>query len=125
MNGESENPPRDDGDVPPEGLKDDLLHGAAEIAEFMFGDAGQRRRIFHLVATTKIPVFRLGAMICARRSVLVRWIAEQERRVPPTAGGHHRRRDKPDEPTPVSACPPPRPRGPVPVGVAGAEVPRR
>lgn len=111
----------DDGE-PPDNLGDDLLHGAAAIAEFLFGDPRQRRKVFHLVATTKMPVFRLGAMICARRRVLLHWIEQQERRVPPNAGGHHRRKRKPDEPTPAPACPPPRPRGPVPMGAAEAPV---
>jgi hypothetical protein len=58
----------------------DLLRGAAEIAQFLYGDRGLRRRIFHLVATSKLPVFKLGAMICARKSVLLRWVKEQEER---------------------------------------------
>lgn len=63
-----------------ETLADDLLHGADEIAHFVYGDAKQRRKIYHLAETSRFPVFRLGAMICARRSVLKSWIAEQELR---------------------------------------------
>src|SRR5947209_5195253 len=63
-------------------LADDLLRGASEIAEFVFGDARQRRAVYHLAVEVKpehrMPVFRLGNVICARRSTLLRWIAEQE-----------------------------------------------
>lgn len=61
-------------------LADDLLRGAEEIAEFMFGSAAERRRVYHLAQTSRLPVFRLGAMLCVRRSVLMAWIAEQEAR---------------------------------------------
>lgn len=64
----------------PETLADDLLHGAEQIALFVYGDARQRRKIYHLAETSRFPVFRLGAMICARRSVLKAWIADQEQR---------------------------------------------
>jgi|HubBroStandDraft_6_1064221.scaffolds.fasta_scaffold169552_1 hypothetical protein len=63
-------------------LAEDLLRGASEIAEFVFGDAEDRRRVYHLAVEVKaeqrMPVFRLGNVICARRSTLLRWIAEQE-----------------------------------------------
>ncbi len=63
-------------------LGDDLLRGADEIAEFVFGDAGHRRRIYYHASDAKIrmPVFRIGNVICARRSTLMRWIEEQEAR---------------------------------------------
>jgi hypothetical protein len=56
----------------------DLLRGAEEIALFLFGDRKQRRRVYHLIATSNLPVFKLGSMICARKSVLLKWIADQE-----------------------------------------------
>jgi len=61
-------------------LPSDLLRGADEIAEFLLGDRNQRRRVYHLVETSRLPVFRIGSMICARRSVLLKWIADQEQR---------------------------------------------
>ena len=68
---------------PPE-LADDLLRGADAIAEFIFGkERGSRRKIYYLAETSHLPVFRLGAVLCARRSVLLRWIAGQESRVAP------------------------------------------
>lgn len=61
-------------------LGSDLLRGADQIAEFMFGTPTERRKIYHLAETSKIPVFRLGALLCARRSTLLTWIEAQERR---------------------------------------------
>jgi hypothetical protein len=58
----------------------DLLRGAEEIAQFLFGDRELRRKVYHLVATSNLPVFKLGSMICARKSVLLNWIREQEAR---------------------------------------------
>jgi len=58
----------------------DLLRGADEIAAFLYGSADQRRKVYHLAATSNLPIFKLGSMICARRSVLLRWIADQETR---------------------------------------------
>jgi hypothetical protein len=49
---------------------EDLLRGADEIAEFIFGARGGRRKIYYLAETSHLPVFRLGAVLCARRSVL-------------------------------------------------------
>ena len=66
------------GEVRP--LGSDLLRGADQIAEFMFGTATERRKIYHLAETSKIPVFRLGALLCARKSTLLTWIEAQESR---------------------------------------------
>jgi len=57
---------------------DDLLCGAGEIAEFLFGDARRRRRIYDLAGQGRLPVFRLGAVPHARKSVLANYIARQE-----------------------------------------------
>jgi hypothetical protein len=58
----------------------DLLCGADEITRFLFGPNGSRRKVYYLAACTRIPVFRLGTKLCARRSVLLDWIATQESR---------------------------------------------
>jgi hypothetical protein len=58
----------------------DLLRGAHAISEFIYGDKMHRRKVFHLASTSKLPVFKLGSMICARKSVLLRWIEDQEGR---------------------------------------------
>jgi hypothetical protein len=60
------------------------LRGAAEIAAYLFGDPRERRRVYHLAVEVKpearLPVFRLGSLLCARRSTLLRWITAQEGR---------------------------------------------
>jgi hypothetical protein len=61
-------------------LADDMLRGADAIAEFLYGDGGQRRKVYHLAETSRLPIFRLGSVLHARRSILIRWIAEQEQR---------------------------------------------
>ena len=61
-------------------LGNDLLEGADEKASFMFGDRGKRRKVYHLAETGALPVFRLSATLCARKSVLLGHIEEQERR---------------------------------------------
>jgi hypothetical protein len=61
-------------------IAEDLLIGAKAIAAFLFGDGSERRKVFHLAETSRIPIFRLGGRLCARRSVLMAWIAEQEKR---------------------------------------------
>ena len=61
-------------------LATDLLRGADEISEFIFGRKGSRRKIYYLAECCRLPVFRLGSMLCARRSVLMGWISGQEHR---------------------------------------------
>jgi hypothetical protein len=64
------------GEVRP--LSDDLLRGAEEIAEFFFGSRTERRKIYHLAESSRLPVFRMGSVLCARKSRLLSWIEEQE-----------------------------------------------
>ena len=59
-------------------LPKDLLEGAAEIAAFLFGDSARRRTIFHLAHSDELPIFRMGATICARRSTILAWRRERE-----------------------------------------------
>ena len=61
-------------------LANDLLRGADEIAEFIFGSRRFRRKIYHLAATSNIPFCKIGSMIHARKSVLLKWIKDQEDR---------------------------------------------
>ena len=61
-------------------LAADLLRGADQIAEFIFGKAGGRRKVYYLAESSRLPVFRLGAVLCARRSVIMNWIERQERK---------------------------------------------
>jgi hypothetical protein len=48
----------------------DLLNGAEEIAEFMFGDQRYRSRVYYLARKGVLPIFRLGSRLYARKSVL-------------------------------------------------------
>jgi hypothetical protein len=68
-------------DISHQPLADDILRGADEIAEFIFGDKASRRKVYYLCECTRLPVFRLGSVLCARKSVLLRWISGQESRV--------------------------------------------
>ncbi|MEA2823032.1 MAG: hypothetical protein QOJ86_5036 [Bradyrhizobium sp.] len=56
----------------------DILRGADCIAAFLYGDARQRRKVYNLVERQRLPHFRLGASICARKSILLAWIKQQE-----------------------------------------------
>jgi len=79
-------------DTPHQPLADDILRGADEIAEFIFGARGSRRKVYYLAECTRLPVFRLGSILCARKSVLLGWISGQESRVlPPPKGGGPRK----------------------------------
>jgi hypothetical protein len=61
-------------------LADDILEGADAIAEFLFGSKDDRRRVYYLAESSKLPVFRFGAVLCARKSVLLQYITIQESR---------------------------------------------
>lgn len=69
--------PSPDSDRPavPESLAADLLEGADQIAAFM---GLSPRQVYHLQG--HLPVFTIGAKLFARKSTIVQWIAEQERR---------------------------------------------
>lgn len=62
----------------PPTLADDLLVGAGAISQFMFGTTKERRRVYWLVETGQIPTFRLGTAICARKSTILRDVAQRE-----------------------------------------------
>ena len=60
-------------------LADDLLYGAAAIAEFVFGDEEERRKVYSLAEAKQLPVFYMGKIICSRRSSILNDIAARER----------------------------------------------
>jgi hypothetical protein len=70
----------------PNELADDMLRGADEIAAFIFGERGSRRKVYYLAECSRLPVFRLGSVLCARKSVLLQWISGQESRVKGSSG---------------------------------------
>ena len=57
-------------------LSSDVLYGASAIADFM--GMKSKRRVYHLCEYGNLPVFRLGNIICARRSTLLDHIKSQE-----------------------------------------------
>jgi hypothetical protein len=61
-------------------LADDLIEGADALAEFIYGHRKERRKVYHLAEKGDLPLFRLGAKICGRKSAILKWISEQERR---------------------------------------------
>jgi hypothetical protein len=58
-------------------FSDDLLRKAEEIAKFL---RVSTRYVHHLVSTTNLPVFKMGGITCARKSVLIKYFEEQENR---------------------------------------------
>ena len=60
-------------------LASDLLTGADAIGAYLFGDhPSRRRKVYHLVRSSRVPVARIGSRLVARRSVLKAWIERQE-----------------------------------------------
>ncbi|MBB6013509.1 excisionase family DNA binding protein [Aquamicrobium lusatiense] len=58
-------------------LAADLLRGAEAIADYL---GFPRRAVYHSVAKGHLPHFKIGETICARRSTLTAWIAQQEKK---------------------------------------------
>lgn len=71
----------------PSELADDILEGADAIAEFLIGSREHRRKVYYLAECSKLPIFRLGSVLCARKSVLLEFIPGQESRVLSPEGG--------------------------------------
>lgn len=60
-------------------LSTDILRGAKQIGGFI---GENPRRVMYLADRHALPVFRMGAAICCRKSTLIRWIEVQERLTP-------------------------------------------
>lgn len=58
-------------------LAADLLRSAEAIADYL---GFPRRAVYHAVAKGHLPYFKIGETICARRSTLTAWIAQQEKK---------------------------------------------
>jgi len=71
-------------------LDDDVLIGARAIAYFLFGSTEYRfqRRIYYLTTTAKIkmPHFRLGQQLAARKSIIRAWTGDHA--LQEHGGGH-------------------------------------
>lgn len=57
-------------------LAGDILRGADAIAAYL---GFPRRAVYHAVSKGNLPHFRVGELVCARRSTLAAWIESQER----------------------------------------------
>lgn len=62
--------------TPGHDLSDDIVIGADAIAAFV---GLTRRQVYGCVARGTMPIFKIGALVCARRSSILLWIEEQER----------------------------------------------
>jgi hypothetical protein len=56
-------------------LAEDILQGAKAIADF---GGWTRPQVYHFVGHG-LPVFRMGSILCARKSSILAWIERQER----------------------------------------------
>ncbi|WP_374829647.1 DNA-binding protein [Paenochrobactrum pullorum] len=56
-------------------LAADLLTGADAIATFL---GWNRRQVYHAVSKRTLPAFKLGDMVCARKSKIIAFIEAQE-----------------------------------------------
>ncbi len=61
------------------GISDDMLLGTEAIAKWLLGDGAEARKIYGMAEAGRLPCFKIGKRICARKSVLLRWIEQQER----------------------------------------------
>jgi hypothetical protein len=53
----------------------DVLYGVPAIALHL---RLKDRQVYHLKAVHKLPTFKIGKTVCARRSTLATWIAQRE-----------------------------------------------
>lgn len=51
-------------------LADDLIEGAADAAEFVFGDRSKRRKVYRMTEKGELPAIRKGSRIFYRKSDL-------------------------------------------------------
>jgi hypothetical protein len=58
----------------------DLLEGAEAISAFLYGTPQRAQKIYHMSRTSRLPTFKLGGILCARKSIILEWISEQEHR---------------------------------------------
>src|ERR1700733_13727470 len=79
-------------------LSEDLLEGAAAIAEFLYGknsNKKSRRKVYYLAHHSNMPFFKLKSRWCALKSELREYIQKQQRKHESRTAGdnHHNGRD--------------------------------
>lgn len=73
-------------------LAGDMREDAGAMAECPFRwpcdrqHGGNRRNLYHLAESSRLPDLRLGSMLCVRKSVLLDFIATQGTRLNPPGG---------------------------------------
>jgi hypothetical protein len=67
-------------------MADDFLEGAEAVAAFLYGDPGQRRKVYHLDAKGELPTFRLGSKLCSTKTAIRQHIAELTKKSAERAG---------------------------------------
>lgn len=73
--------------------KQDLLYGVPYIADHLNMTPAQ---VYHLASIGRLPTFKVGRKVCARRSALDQWLADCEAAA--LKGGDDAGRDEGDEP---------------------------
>ncbi len=63
----------------------DLMVGATTIANYL---GVRKRQVYHAAEHGYLPLFRMGSLICGRRTTLARWVEEQERSTAPVGPGN-------------------------------------
>lgn len=73
------------GGAMPASIGDDLMRGADELRVFIFGDAederqaeSDRRSVYHLAAKGELGLFKLGGVLCGRKSTILAHLAQLE-----------------------------------------------
>ena len=61
------------------GTEGDLLRGAEEISQFLYGRSDRERQVYELGRAGVITLFKMGSIWCARRSTLTAEITALER----------------------------------------------
>jgi len=56
-------------------VADDILKGADDIAAYLGMD---RRAIYYAISKGRLPTFRIGTGVFARKSTLIEWIVKME-----------------------------------------------
>jgi hypothetical protein len=89
-------------------LAEDILEGAVAIAQFLFRCTSRRhiRKVYYLAERSKLPIFRLRSKLCARKSVLTKFISDQEKRSVPSPANSPQSRDSIDSGFPQAATEP-------------------
>lgn len=73
--------------APTQNLSDDLLQGADEIATFIYGARSEemtpalRRRVYTAIDRKEIPAFKIGGIVHARRSSILKAIEAREKSI--------------------------------------------